>query len=96
VLVSVAAAVTDDADAARAWVAERFGAAAGLPSYKAMLDIEGVGGVGDVVVVGDEGEVVRHLRRLVDAGATEFIATPFGRADQVKRTLDVLGALNRS
>jgi F420-dependent oxidoreductase-like protein len=95
VLVSVPVAVTDDADAERAWVAARFCAAESLPSYRAMLDIEGVSGVGDVVVVGDEGEVERQLRRLADAGATEFIATPFGPADQVKRTLEVLGSLNQ-
>ena len=39
---SVRIAVTADPDGTRTWVAERFGAADDLPSYRAMLDREGV------------------------------------------------------
>lgn len=87
---SLPIAVTDDPDAARTWVAERFGAANGLPSYRAMLDLEGVDGVDELVVAGDEENVRRALGRLADAGTTEFIAVPFGSVDQVSRTLELL------
>lgn len=90
VLDSLPVAVTNDPDAARAWVAERFGAANGLPSYRAMLDLEGVDGVAEVALAGDEDGVRRALGRLAEAGTTEFIAVPFGPSDQVTRTLELL------
>jgi F420-dependent oxidoreductase-like protein len=93
VLVSVPVGVTDDPDGARAWAAERFGAADGLPSYRAMLDLEGVASSTDLVIAGDEATVERELRRLVDAGATELIPVPVGDPAQVERTLGLLGAL---
>lgn len=93
VVASLPVAVTDDAGAARAWVVERFGAAHDMPSYRAVLDHEGVETVGDVVIAGDEAQVELQVRRLADAGATELIAVPFGDPAQVERTLDLLGAL---
>jgi F420-dependent oxidoreductase-like protein len=94
IVVSLPVAVTADAVAARAWVAERFGMAAELPSYRAMLDLEQVKGVEVVVLAGDEDTVAGHLRRLQDAGATEFIAVPFGPPTQVTRTLRLLADLS--
>ena len=95
VVVSLPVAVTDDPGDARRWVDERFAMAADLPSYRAMLDIEGAAAVSDVVVAGDEGAVERWLRRFEDAGATEFVAVPFGGPEQVARTLRFLGELSR-
>ncbi|HEY8547915.1 MAG TPA: TIGR03564 family F420-dependent LLM class oxidoreductase [Acidimicrobiales bacterium] len=98
VVVSLPLAVTTGgeggADAARAWVAERFGVAGDMPSYRAMLDLEGVAGVDEVVIAGDEASVERQLRSFADAGATEMIAVPFGPPDQVDRTLALLSTLN--
>ena len=96
VVVSLPVAVTADADAARAWIADRFGMAGDMPSYRAVLDLEGAAGVDEVTVAGDEADVERQLARLRDAGATEFIGVPYGPPDQVNRTLEVLGALNRA
>ncbi len=93
VVLSVPLAVTTDVDGARAWVAEKFGAADDLPSYRAMLDREGVRSATDLTVAGDEATVERGLRRLADAGVTEFIAAPVGDAEQVDRTLAFLGGL---
>jgi F420-dependent oxidoreductase-like protein len=90
---SLPVALTADPDAARAWIGERFGAANDLPSYRAMLDLEGVDGVDELAVAGDEDHIRRALARLADAGTTEFIAVPFGPADQVGRTLELLGEL---
>ena len=94
VVLSVCIAVTADPDGARTWVAERFGAADDLPSYRAMLDREGVRSATDLLVAGDEATVERGLRRLADAGVTEFIAAPVGDAAQVGRTLAFLGGLS--
>ena len=93
VVLSVCIAVTADRDGACAWVAERFGAADDLPSYRAMLDREGVRSAAELVVAGDEATVERGLRRLLDVGVTEIIAAPVGEPAQVDRTLTVLGGL---
>ena len=73
--------------------AERYGA---LPSYRAMLDREGAEGPADVAVVGDESAVGEQLRRLAEAGATDFLAAPFavpGDGDAVERTRALLAKL---
>lgn len=95
VAVNLPIAVTDDPDGARSWIAEHFGASRSVPSYRALFEREGVGGAEDVVVVGDERHVDKQLRRFADAGATEFIAVPFGSDGQITRTLTVLGDLNK-
>ena len=45
-----------------------------LPSYRAMLDKEGLNGPGDLALVGDEGEVRTQLDRLRAIGVTDFTA----------------------
>lgn len=94
VAVQVLIGVTENEDAARTWAAEHFGAAAAMPSYRAVLDLGGADGIGEVVVAGDESGVERQLRQLEDAGATEFIAVPYGPPEQVTRTLRALADLN--
>jgi F420-dependent oxidoreductase-like protein len=96
VVVNLPIAVTEDPDGARTWIAEHFGASSLVPSYRAMFDLEGVRGGADVVVVGDERRVEKELHRFADAGATEFIAVPFGSPEQVTRTLTFLGNLNQT
>ena len=92
VIANLPVCVTADEAAARRFVAERYGAAAGMPSYRAMLDAEGTDLPG-VVVAGDEAAVERHLGRLADAGATEFVASPFGSPEDCARTVAVLADL---
>ena len=86
--------VTDDPDAARALIAEQLAMYGGLPSYRAMLDREGVDGPADVAIVGDESEVAAQLARLADGGVTEFsavIAAP--DAEDRDRTWQLLRSL---
>jgi len=66
--------VTSDPDAARALVADQLALYGGLPSYRAMLDLDGAEGPADVAIVGDEAQVETQLRRLADGGVTEFSA----------------------
>ena len=83
--------VTDDPDAARALIAEQLALYGELPSYRAMLDREGVEGPADVAIVGTEAEVAAALARLDDGGVTEFsavIAAPTPQDRQ--RTWDLL------
>lgn len=85
--------VTNDEDAVRGRVADQFALAGQVPEYRAMLDREGVTGPGDIVLAGDENTVAQHLDRLRDAGVTEFLAAPFGTAEEQRRTTDVLLSL---
>jgi 5,10-methylenetetrahydromethanopterin reductase len=86
--------VTADPDAARALVAEQLALYGGLPSYRAMLDLEGADGPADVAIIGDEEHVASALGRLSDGGVTEFsavIAAP--SSEDHERTWQLLASL---
>ncbi len=83
--------VTDRPDQARALVAESLTIYGQLPSYRAMLDIEGVDGPGDIALIGSEQQVAEGLAELADAGATEFSAVINGfDPDETDRAWAVL------
>ncbi len=93
VVVGLPIAVTKDVRGARASAAQQFQIYGGLPSYRAMLDREGVEGPGDVAIVGDESDVGAQLDALAAAGATDFLAAPFrveGDRDAIDRTRALL------
>lgn len=69
--------VTEDPKAAREKASQAFEIYGTLPSYRAMLDREGVNGPGDVAIVGDESDVGEQLERLAEAGVTDYLAVPF-------------------
>ena len=46
----------------------------GIPSYRTVLDREGVAHAADLAAIGDEAAVKAALERYVEAGATEIIA----------------------
>lgn len=70
-------AVCDEAEAARQIAAKFFVVYGSLPSYRAMLDREGVAGPADVAIVGPEDSVREQLAALREAGVTDFLAAPF-------------------
>ncbi|PFG74495.1 TIGR03564 family F420-dependent LLM class oxidoreductase [Tepidiforma thermophila] len=91
-------AVTDYPDRARESAARIFAVYGQLPSYRAVLDVEGAAGPADVAIVGSEAEVEARLRELADAGVTDFNASPFpvdGDSDAVRRTIEFLAAARR-
>lgn len=94
VVVSLPVCVTDDVDAARARAAQVFSVYDMLPSYKAMLNREGAAGPADVAIVGDEAAVTAGIQRLIDAGATEFLAAEFPAGEaEATRTRELLRSL---
>jgi F420-dependent oxidoreductase-like protein len=93
IVVGVPVCVTDDPDRARKLAARMFARYAQVPSYRAMLDREGVSEPGEIAVVGDEATVEKALRYLIEIGATEILALPFGQASDQSRTLALLGTL---
>jgi F420-dependent oxidoreductase-like protein len=89
VVVSLPVAVTREIAGARAAAARTFQIYGALPSYRAMLDREGVEGPADVAIVGDESAVGEQLARLAEVGASDYLAIPFrvdGDGEAVERT----------
>jgi F420-dependent oxidoreductase-like protein len=93
VVVSLPVCVTADVEGARQRADDAFSIYGQLPSYRAMLDREGAAGPGDVAVVGDADAVARQLAVLADGGATDFLAAPYGSADERSRTFDLIASL---
>ena len=65
-----------------------------LPSYRAMLDREGVDGPADVAVIGTPAEAAEHVGRFAEAGATMFNGAAFGSRDERTATRALLRQLN--
>jgi len=85
--------VTDDVDAARVRAAKAFELYGTLPSYRAMLDREGVSGPADVAVIGDEAAVRAQVEHLASIGASDLVANVFGSAEERDRTRAFLRTL---
>lgn len=84
-------AVTDDVDRARKVAAQVFAVYDTLPSYKTMMDREGVDGPGGIAIVGTEAEVRDQVRHLQSIGVTDFNAGIFtSDPEEVARTRSVL------
>lgn len=82
--------VTSDPASAKALVAEQLALYGGLPSYRAMLDLDAAGGPEDVAIIGDENHVTAALQRLNDAGVTDFaaaIVAPNAEINEATRAL---------
>ena len=94
VVVALPVAVTDDEAAAREAAGKAFAMYGQLPSYRAMLDREGAAGPADVAIVGSSEGVQEQIAAFEEAGATEFVASPFpvgdDRAASLRATRDAL------
>jgi F420-dependent oxidoreductase-like protein len=92
-------ALTTKRDEAKQAASQAFAVYGTLPSYRAVLDVEGARDAADVAIIGDEGEVERQLRHVAEAGVTDFGASPYpvpGDPDVTKRTREFLANLARS
>ena len=85
--------ITDDVDGARERAAAEFGFYGELPSYRAMLDREGLENSWDIALVGSFDEVAAGLQTYADAGATTVVASVFGPEDDRRRTTQELTQL---
>jgi 5,10-methylenetetrahydromethanopterin reductase len=78
VVAALPVCVTTDIDGARARATKVFAIYGQLPSYRAMLDREGVEGPADIAIVGTASEVTERIGALADIGITDFAAVEFG------------------
>jgi F420-dependent oxidoreductase-like protein len=86
--------LTNKPDEAREKIARELTIYGQLPSYRAMLDREGVAGPADIAIAGDENLVRGELKRLEDMGVTDFNAAimPVEEGAQ-ERTVSFLASL---
>lgn len=96
ILASIPVCVTDDPGPALERAATQFEMYGRLPSYRAMMDREGVDGPADIAIVGHADEVVERVHGFFEAGATRFSAVPFGTSDEQAVTHQVLATLRKA
>jgi 5,10-methylenetetrahydromethanopterin reductase len=99
IVAGVPVVLTDDADGARETAAQSFAMYGMLPSYRAMLDAEGVEGPGDLTLAGDEKAIEAGILRYAEAGVSDFHAAVFphgsDRKASIERTRAFIGELAR-
>ncbi len=91
-------ALTSKVDEARKSASNTFAIYGQLPSYRAVLDVEGAADASGVAIVGDDAGIRRQLRALSEAGVTDFNASPFaieGEPGVPERTTALLADIAR-
>jgi F420-dependent oxidoreductase-like protein len=83
IIAAVPVLISDDVDAGRIAAAEQMSLYETIPSYQKVIAREGVDSIADLAAIGPEQSVVRHLRRYLDAGATDVIISPLDRSESV-------------
>lgn len=95
IVASVPVCVTDRADEVRDLIDGLLGSYNDLPSYRSVMEFEGVSKVSEVSVVGSAAEVREHLARFAEAGTTDFSAAEFTlQADEAESTRELLRSVN--
>lgn len=90
IVAGLAVCVTADEDAVRSRFATDFALAGQVPEYRAMLDREGVAGPADVLMIGTEDVVAKHIDQLRDTGITDLMLAPIGDPAEQQRTTEFL------
>jgi F420-dependent oxidoreductase-like protein len=93
VVATTIAAVTAHPDELRGALAGFAAPAAGFASYRRLLDLQGLTGLEQTAVLGDEAEVAAALRRFADAGATDLVVGVVGDESEQDRTRKLLAQL---
>ena len=94
VLAGLPVLCTDDIDAGMERASKVWQMYGTLPSYRAMLDHEGLAGPEEIAIVGNEAEIKDRLQATFDAGADDVIVAEFGGdPDQRDRTRAALASL---
>ncbi|MFC7585058.1 LLM class flavin-dependent oxidoreductase [Nonomuraea antimicrobica] len=90
VVVSAMLATTDEPERVRSEIGAALGYAANFASYRTLLERQGLSGVHETVIAGDEHTVERAISSYADAGATDLLVSPVGNEQEQARTLDLL------
>lgn len=90
VVVCLPICVTSDEQRGRELVESAYSFYGSLPSYRSMLDREGVAKPSDVALIGSKDEVRALLARVEEAGASEFAAAIVGDPAERDATVALL------
>jgi 5,10-methylenetetrahydromethanopterin reductase len=94
IVASVPVCVTDQADDVRGIIATFLADYNDLPSYRGVMDVEGVDGPAGVSLIGDEEAVRAGIQSFADAGTTDFTPVEFALDDESRvRTRALLKSL---
>ncbi|GAA2212625.1 TIGR03564 family F420-dependent LLM class oxidoreductase [Nonomuraea monospora] len=93
VVAAALVAVSSDPDGVRRQVADRLGFAAGFASYRSLLELQGLSGLHETVIAGDEDTVAKELARFAEAGVTDLLVSALGDESVRRRTLDLVRQL---
>jgi 5,10-methylenetetrahydromethanopterin reductase len=86
--------LTTNIDQARETIGKNLVMYGQLPSYRAMLDREGVSGPQDIAIIGDENTLRGEIKRFEDAGVTDFNAAIMDVEEGAyDRTLEFLSSM---
>lgn len=96
VVAAVLASVTRDPDDLRDRVASQYHVADELPSYRLLLAQQGMTGVHETVVAGDEATLADAVDRYARAGVTELLVSAFGTEAERARTLETVASIRLS
>ena len=93
VIVGLPICITSDVEATKERAAKEYEIYGQLPSYRAMLDNEGLDGPADLALIGEADEIGERIDALSETGATLFAASEFGTEDQRRATREFLISL---
>lgn len=93
IVVALPVCVTDDPATAKAAIDADYAIYPSLPSYRAMLDLEGANTASDIGFVGSAEQIREQIGALAAAGATDFAASISGNADERAATFELLSAV---
>jgi F420-dependent oxidoreductase-like protein len=97
IVVALFGVVAADPDGVRAAAAEQLAAYLNVPSYRKIIEREGVTHPVELAAIGDEDHLAAAIDRYFDAGATEIVVTNTGinGGGDRRRTWQLLGALSQ-
>ncbi len=91
----VALHITDDVQAGRARAATDLGRYGQMPSYRAMLDREGLDRAEDFAIIGNEDLAREQIASYEKTGVTDIGVTITGGIEQRDRTRAFIASLTR-
>ena len=96
IAVALPVCLTGDPATAAANIDTEFGIYPNLPSYRAMLDLEGANTASDIGFIGSAEKIREQLGALKAAGATDFAATISGNAEEREATFSLLSDIAKN
>ena len=93
VIAAVPVCITSDRDIAEEYAKRDFGFYGDLPSYRAMLEREGLANSWDIALSGSFEEVAEGLQKYSDSGGTQVVAAVYGPDEAREQTVSELAKL---